>query len=69
MYFVIVTYAYRDHNTPVRKIAICIFAEMCSAGFSKSRMFEKVIAHLKEGAQKKTIYAENNIRLLVLPIT
>ena len=59
----IVTYAYRDHSTPVIKTAICIFVEMCSAGFSKSLMFEKVIAHLKEGAQKKTIYSSNNVRL------
>jgi len=52
------TYAYRDHNTPVRKTAICIFAEMCSAGFSRSLILENVIAHLKDGAQKKTISSE-----------
>ena len=57
------TYAYRDHSTPVMKTAICIFVEICSAGFSKSLMLEKVIAHLKDGAQKNTIYSANNVRL------
>jgi len=40
---------------PVMKIAICWLAEIFSAGFFMSPMFEKVIAHLNVGAQKKTI--------------
>lgn len=61
--------AYRDQRTPVRQTAIYILAEMCSAGFSKSLMFEKVIAHLKEGAQKNIVNGPagcNNIVLIAL---
>ena len=40
--------------TPVAKMAICWLGETFSAGFDRSPMFEKVIIHLKVGAQKKT---------------
>ena len=48
------TYEYLIQMTPVAKIAICWYGDTFSAGLSRSFRFEKVIAHLKVGAQKKT---------------
>jgi hypothetical protein len=48
------SYAYLLQISPVMVIASCWLAEICWAGLEKSPMFEKVIAHLKVGAQKKT---------------
>ena len=54
------TYEYLIQITPVANIASCWYGETVSGGRSRSRKFEKVIIHLKVGAQKKT-----TIRLMV----
>ena len=50
----VTTNEYLVHRTPVAKMASCWYGEIFSAGLLKSPMLEKVIIHLKVGAQKKT---------------
>jgi hypothetical protein len=46
---------YRHQRKPVEKIANCWLTEMFSAGLFMSLMLERVMAHLKVGAQKKMV--------------
>ena len=48
------TKEYLVQRIPVKKMAHYWLVDIFSAGFFKSPMFEKVMAHLKVGAQKKT---------------
>ena len=46
---------YRHQRKPVEKMANCWLTEMVSAGLFISWMFERVMAHLNVGAQKKMV--------------